>query len=87
MNEKVATIFRDTKRKDESMSITRVIFIGSKDDDHVYENLTINSTYLAKPSKNGYLTVLDDTGTLVETPISNFELKIDEYAKELVYVS
>ena len=86
MIEKVATILRDIKRKDESMSITRVIFIGSNDN-QVYENLTINSTYLAKPSKNGYLTVLDDTGTLVETPISNFELKIDEYAKELIYVS
>ena len=68
------------------MSITRVIFIGS-DDNQVYENFTFNSTYLAKPSKSGYLTVLDDTGTLVEMPVTNFELKISEYVKELAYVS
>ena len=37
MNEKVATILRDFKRKDKYMSITRVIFIGSNDD-QVYEN-------------------------------------------------
>ena len=86
MNEKVATINRDTKRKDITMSITRVVFIGS-DDNQVFENLTFKSTYLAKLSRNGFLTVLDDTGTLVEMPVANFELKLSEYVKELAYVS
>ena len=52
MNEKVATINRAFKRKDIPMSITRVIFIGSHDD-QVFENFTVNSTYLAKPSRTG----------------------------------
>ena len=86
MNEKVVTINRDTKGKDITMSITRVVFIGS-DDNQVFENLTFKSTYLAKPSRNGFLTVLDDTGTLVEMPVANFELKLSEYVKELAYVS
>ena len=86
MNEKVATINRDSKRKDITMSITRVVYMGS-DDNQVYENFTFKSTYLAKPSRNGYLTVLDDTGSLVEMPVTNFELKLSEYVKELAYVS
>ena len=86
MNEKVATINRDSKRKDITMSITRVVYMGS-DDNQVYENFTFKSTYLAKPSRNGYLTVLDDTGSLVEMPVANFELKLSEYVKELAYVS
>ena len=86
MSEKVATIFRAFNRKDKSMSITRVIFVGSNDN-QVFENFTFNSTYLAKPSKSGFITVLDDTGTLVEMPVANFELKINEYTKELAYVS
>ena len=86
MNEKVATINRDIKRKDITMSITRVVYMGS-DDNQVYENFTFKSTYLAKPSRNGYLTVLDDTGSLVEMPVTNFELKLSEYVKELAYVS
>ena len=86
MNEKVATINRDSKRKDITMSITRVVYMGS-DDNQVYENFTFKSTYLAKPSRNGNLTVLDDTGSLVEMPVANFELKLSEYVKELAYVS
>ena len=86
MNEKVATINRDSKRKDITMSITRVVYMGS-DDNQVYENFTFKSTYLAKASRNGYLTVLDDTGSLVEMPVANFELKLSEYVKELAYVS
>ena len=86
MNEKVATINRDSKRKDITMSITRVVYMGS-DDNQVYENFTFKSKYLAKPSRNGFLTVLDYTGTLVEMPIYFFELKIDEYAGELIYIS
>ena len=85
MNEKVATINRAFKRKDIPMSIMRVIFKGSQDD-QVFDNFTVNSVYLAKPYKNGSLTVLDDTGTLVEMPTANFEMKINESAKELVYV-
>jgi hypothetical protein len=86
MSEKVATINRVIERKDIAMSITRVVFMGS-DVNQVYENFTFKSTYLAKPSKNGFLTVLDDTGTWVEMPVANFELKLSEYVKELAYVS
>lgn len=63
------------------MSITKVLYKGPTND-QVNENLTINSVYLAKPSRIGFLTVLDDTATLVEMPAGYFALPISQPINE-----
>ncbi len=80
MNEKVATILRVISRKEFFMSTFKVVFIGSKDN-QVYENFTPHFTYPARYSKVGYLTVIDDTGTLTEMPVTKFDIQNNYYSR------
>ncbi len=62
------------------MAALKVVFIAS-DDKHLYQNFTPNFTYSARYAKLGYLTVLDDTGTLTEVPVTKFDIQNHYYSR------
>jgi hypothetical protein len=68
---------------EDSMDSLKVVFIASQDS-HLYQNFTPNFTYSARYSKLGYLTVLDDTGTLTEMPISKFDIRNNYYSRNWI---
>jgi hypothetical protein len=80
MSEKVATILRVKTGKELHMDSFKVVFIRANDN-KVYGNFTANSIYLARYSKVGYLTVIDDTGTLTEMPVTKFDIQNHYYSR------
>ena len=59
------------------MKIIKVIYKGPRDG-RDYDDFTFDNVYLAKESREGFLTVLNDSGLLVELPTIDFDFTQQE---------
>lgn len=62
------------------MKTIKVIYKGARDGKD-YDDFTFNQTYLAQPLTEGFILVLNDSGTLVEMPTIDFDFNTNGYSR------